>query len=186
MPRSSPTASRLAPALLAAALAAGCSPTHDWREIRPEGAALVVLMPCRPDRREQAGLPLGGGPADVAVWSCRAGDASFSLTRASVADPARVAPVAAALRAALLERPGTRRLDEAPYVVPGATPNTGALATRFEARAPDGHPVVGRVALFVHGLSVLQLTLLADRPVPDAVDATFFASPRIAPAAVAR
>ncbi len=176
------------PALLlcAAIVAAACSPTYDWREVRPEGTALMLLMPCKPDRREQAGLMVAGGPADVAVWSCRAGEASFSVTRASLVDPGRVTPVADGLREALLARPGTRRLDRAAYDVPGATPYVGATSTAFETPAPDGHAVSGRVAVFVHGLTVLQLVLLADRPLPAEVGATFFTSPRLSTAGSAR
>ena len=30
--------------------AAACTPTLDWREVRPEASGLVALFPCKPDR----------------------------------------------------------------------------------------------------------------------------------------
>lgn len=35
-------------AILLLALLAGCTPGHDWREVRNSDAAFVVLMPAKP------------------------------------------------------------------------------------------------------------------------------------------
>lgn len=171
-------------ALLAAAT--GCSPTHDWRDLRPPETDLVVLMPCRPERQARSGVTLGGSPADVAIWSCRAGDASFSLTGARPHDPSQRAAALQTLRSGLLTRPGTDAGPAEPYVVRGAPPDPAAQTRSFAAVAPDGHRVQGRAAGFVHGPWAWQLVLLADRPVPSDVSETFFASPRIAGASVVR
>jgi len=44
---------RLAAVLMTAmALLAACSPTLNWREVRPEGTRLALLLPCKPDKAQ--------------------------------------------------------------------------------------------------------------------------------------
>ena len=32
---------------------AACNPVFNWREVRPEGTALSLLLPCKPDKAEK-------------------------------------------------------------------------------------------------------------------------------------
>lgn len=67
---------------------AGCSPTYNWREVRPEGAPLRAMLPCKPDRAERALPLLGPQAAAVPVWmlSCTAGGHRFALAAARLPD----------------------------------------------------------------------------------------------------
>ena len=71
-----------------------CSPTLNWREVRPEGVSLTMLLPCKPDRASKA-VPLGGHPIRLSMTGCEAGGALFALAVAEVADPGQAAQVLA-------------------------------------------------------------------------------------------
>lgn len=51
---------------------AGCSPSHNWREVRHEGVPGTTLLPCKPDRaiREVAMLGPNTTPAPLHMMSC--------------------------------------------------------------------------------------------------------------------
>jgi hypothetical protein len=64
--------------------------------------------------------------------------------------------------------------------VPGATPHPGSRRLRLEGRRPDGQPVQMQLALFTHGTSVYQATVLGER-VSDELATTYFESLRVPP-----
>ncbi len=83
-------------ALLGAALGlSACSPTFNWRELRPEGAPLLALMPCKPETASRP-VPLLGKPTELHMHSCEAGGLTFAVAWADV-------PEARQARAALAE-----------------------------------------------------------------------------------
>ena len=108
-------------AVLAVALAA-CSPTLNWREARPEGSGVALMFPCRPDHQERK-VSLGGAMLPMRLDSCSAGGGLFSLAALDVADPARVTPELAALRAQLLANLAGAATEQRPLALAGATPN---------------------------------------------------------------
>ena len=60
-------------AAVAGLLFSACSPTLDWREVRPEGGYLTVLLPCKPERLSRD-LVLGEGPPRrIELLACTAG-----------------------------------------------------------------------------------------------------------------
>lgn len=72
---------------------AACSPTYNWREVRPESAPLRVMLPCRPDAAERL-LPLLGPQADpvnVRMLSCVAGRHTFAFAFVRLPDSASTA-----------------------------------------------------------------------------------------------
>ena len=76
--------------LALAAAAAACTPALDWREVRPEGAGLVALFPCKPDRQVRR-LPLAGTVVEMSLWACSAAGATYAVAFADVGEPERVA-----------------------------------------------------------------------------------------------
>ena len=93
----------LRPAALAAALLAlaACSPTFNWREVRPDGTALSLLLPCKPDKAERS-VPLGGKPTELLMLGCDAGDATFAVAVADIGDASRAETVLAQWQALTL------------------------------------------------------------------------------------
>ncbi|MET0348199.1 MAG: hypothetical protein ABW067_00305, partial [Rhizobacter sp.] len=79
---------------------AGCSPTYDWRELRPDGLGVVTMFPCKPTR-EARSVALAGAPATMTLLACAAGGATFGLAVIDVPDPGRRAAVRDALRDAV-------------------------------------------------------------------------------------
>jgi hypothetical protein len=158
-------------------LVVGCTPALNWREWRAPGGTLVALWPCKPQPAERS-VALAGRPVRLTLTQCDADGATWALTRADVSDPAQVGPALAALREAALGNIGADRpADVAGLQVPGATPYREAGVFKAEGRRPGGAAVQLQVALFAHGTTVWQATVLAPRLDADAA-AVFFGALR--------
>ncbi len=151
-----------------------CSPTLDWRQVRPEGWGLVASWPCRPTLQARS-VPLAGPAVELGLLSCTADEHRFAIASADVADPARVGLALKALAAAA--QANVQGVVEAERValVPGMTPQPAARWWRVQGRLPDGQPVREQVLVFAQGMRVFQATLVG--PVADDTLAkTFFDS----------
>ena len=62
---------------------AACNPTFNWRDVRPEGTALSLLLPCKPDMAEKKVL-LGERPVAMRLLGCDVGDTTFAIAVADV------------------------------------------------------------------------------------------------------
>ena len=157
---------------------AACSPTLDWRELRPEGSGIAATFPCKPDRHARA-LVVGGNPLRMEMLVCSAGGTTFALAFADLDDPATVGPVLAELRslaaANIAARPGT----PSHFVVPGMTPNVQSGRIALVGRLPDGAPVQEQAAFFSRGLRVYQASVIGPK-VSDEVAETFIAALKLA------
>lgn len=77
-------------ALVSAALLLGaCSPTYNWRELRPEGASLAALMPCKPETATRP-VPLLGQPTELHMYSCETAGLTFAIAWAQLNDTSQV------------------------------------------------------------------------------------------------
>jgi hypothetical protein len=153
------TAARSAMLVLALAGSA-CSPSLDWRDVRPAGSGAQVLFPCKPEvnsrpvTREQ--------PGRMGLASCKAGGLSFSLAWAEVANPAQVTPALRQMRVALLTKLAAKPTPLQPLQVSGMTPNPEVGTQRLEGSAKAGSQQA-QVALFTRGLWVYQAVMLGDK-----------------------
>ena len=165
--------------LVAAMALLACSPALDWRETRPEGTGVTMLVPCRLERQERP-VRLGDQTVPLRLHSCTAAGSAFALAAADVADPARVTPLLEALRAQAISNIRGAATVEAMPVLPGSTPNAQSVRLRIVGQGPDGRRVVEHAAFFVKGLTLFQATVIgADEPVDrEAID-TFFGSIRL-------
>jgi hypothetical protein len=169
------------PILLNAALAAllalaGCSPALNWREVRPEGTRLNLLLPCKPDKAQKV-VPLGGRPTPLSMLGCDADGATFAVAVADVGDPSQAATVLALWQELALANmkaaPASRQ--PLPLKIPGAS--SGAPATRLQAQGQraDGTAVSGQAAYFAQGSQLFQVVMYAPRIAPEVAE-TFFSS----------
>jgi hypothetical protein len=159
----------------------GCTPALNWREWQAPGSTLSSLWPCKPQQIERSGT-LAGRPVRLALAQCEADGATWALARADVGDPAQVGPALVALRESALGNIGADGAgDPGMAQVPGATPNREARSFSAAGRRPSGATVQLRAALFAHGTTVWQATVLAPRLDAEAA-ATFFGALRFAPA----
>lgn len=161
--------------LLLLCLAGGitaCSPTLNWREVRPEGSGAVLMLPCKPDSHARR-LQLAGAEVRLTLHACSAGGVVWALGHADVDDPARVAPALAELRASALANIGAADGSPLPLAVSGATPNPASGRWTVTGRLPDGRAVQEQLAVFVRGTRVYQATAVGAALPPEAVE-TFF------------
>lgn len=163
--------------VLALSVMTGCTPTHDWREVRPADSPVQLLMPCKPSVQERR-VALAGQPARLALHACAAGGQTWALAIADVADPARVGPAMAELIASAAANIGAAATRSTPLQVPGATPNPGSQRLRLQGKLPDGQAVQMHLAVFTHGTRVFQATALGEQ-VPDEAVETFFNAIRV-------
>ena len=166
--------SRLCAVFCAAACLAlaACTPTLDWREVRPSGGGVLALFPCRPSQDART-VPLAGAPAKVDLQSCQAAGATFALSFTDVQDPARVAKTIEALRMAAASNLGGTPVIAGAAAVSGMTPNPQAQRVRVDGRFPDGTAVREDLLFFVKGTVVYQATVLGARVDASAVDSFF-------------
>ena len=171
---------RLAAALFTAAVATAtlltaCSPTLNWREVRPEGTRLALLLPCKPDRAQKI-VPLGGPATPLSMLGCDAGDATFAVAVADLGDAAKVAPVLAQWQSLTLANMKARSAPQVlPLKLPGAAALPPASLVKAEGQGPDGKPVSGQAAYFAQGSQVFQVVMYSPRIAPEVAE-TFFSS----------
>jgi len=166
------------------ALFIGCSPTLDWRELRPTGSGIVLLLPCKPVPQVRP-VRLDGQVVSLTMNACKAGGQTWALAHADVSDPTRLAPTLAELLVGVgnkLGAPsiGTGNTAVRSLAVKGATPHAGSQRQSLSGRLPDGTAVQAEVGVFVVGTTVLQATVLGPSLPADGV-AMFFDSLRTAP-----
>ena len=165
---------------------AACNPTFNWRDVRPEGAALSLLLPCKPDKAEKK-VPLGDRPVVLRLLGCDAGDATFAVAVADVGDASRVAAVLAQWQSGTLanmkappvgQRQGTSdkgTTEVLPLKLPGAALQPPAVLVKATGQRADGTAVSGQAAYFVQGSQVFQVVIYAAEISPEVAE-TFFSS----------
>lgn len=158
--------------LLLALLLVACSPTLDWREVRPVGSELKALLPCKPERVIRT-LTLAGAAVPFELLACQAGDVTWALGSADVGDPARVGTALAALRRARPLNLDGRETANAPALVRGSVPDPAALRFTVVGRRPDGIAVTEDSMVFAHGTRVFHAAALGSSPAPGAVQSFF-------------
>jgi hypothetical protein len=165
-------------ALAAVAGMAACSPTLDWREVRPDSSRALALFPCKPVRQSRR-VPLAGAAVEMGLVACSAGGTTYALAFADTEDPSRVTPALDELSRAVtthLQVAGTPASST--LVVRGMSPSPSAQSWRLVGRLPDGREVEEQAALFAYGTRVYQVTAMGARLDNDAME-TFFGALRV-------
>lgn len=156
-----------------AAAAVACSPALDWREVRLDGAGLVALFPCKPDRQVRR-LPLAGTVVEMSLWACSAAGATYAVGYADVGEVERVARALDELAASAARNIGSVDVPGAgPLRVVGMTPNSQARRQTLTGQLADGLPVHETVAVFARGARIYQATIVGARLDVEAVEVYF-------------
>jgi hypothetical protein len=156
--------------LLAVVLLIACSPTLNWREVRPEGTRLALLLPCKPDKAQKT-VPLGGPATPLSMLGCDAGGATFAMAVAQLGDASQAATVLAQWQSLTLANMKAGPAQVSPLKIPG----TAAVLVKAQGRRADGAVVEGQAAYFAQGAQAFQVVLYADRIAPEVAE-TFFSS----------
>ncbi len=148
-----------------------CSPTFNWRDVRPDGTRLSLLMPCKPHKAQKT-VSLAGQPTELMLLSCDAGGVTFAV---AVADVKEVAMTAATLAqwqsATLANMKAAPATPGAAFKLPGLA--SGAVIVKASGQRANGQAVSSQAAYFAQGSQVFQAVMYADKILPDVAD-TFF------------
>ena len=152
-----------------------CSPTLNWRDVRPDNTGLRLLLPCKPDKAQRS-VPLGGQPTVLAMLGCDAGGATFALAVATVPVASQLAAVQAGWQAATLANmkaigPG----QTTTLKVPGASLQPPAVLVQASGQRADGQPVYSQAAYFAQGRQLFQAVIYTGKLQPEVAE-TFFSS----------
>ncbi|EJN00289.1 hypothetical protein [Herbaspirillum sp. YR522] len=166
------------PLLLVLVLAA-CSPTYNWRQVRPQpgqGIDFVVLLPARPAHYSRP-VNLGGHRVEMHMTAAQAGGVSFAVATAELGDPATAAAALDAMRNALLANIGAEPGAAARPLLPGpAEGNTRSIDVDARGQA-GGRPQRLVVRLLARRTQVMQVLMLGDeKSFTDDNIETFFGS----------
>jgi len=165
-------------ALALALVAASCTPVLDWRELRPEGAGLAALFPCKPDLHVRR-VSLAGAVVDLSLLACAAGGTTYAVAFADIGEPQRAGrALEEMLAAAARNIASTAPVRALPLRVAGMTPYAQAMRQALAGRQFDGAQVQEQVAVFARGARVYQATMVGVRLDDEAV-AMFFGALRL-------
>jgi len=163
-------------AMSSTALASGCSPQLNWRDVQPGNSGLKLLLPCKPDQGDKI-VPLGGRPTKMTMLGCDAGGATFAVAFADVGDAPNLPEVLAQWQALTLANmkamPATTQ--SRPLRVPGASQEPAPVLVVAQGQRPDGTAVNGWAAYFSQGSQVVQVVMYASAIEPVAAE-IYFAS----------
>lgn len=165
---------RTVPAILAlACVVAACTPALDWREVRPPGAGLLALFPCKPAGHARR-IVLADTPVEMTIFACSAGGSTYAVGFADLGQVQQVERGLAALAQAAARNIGsTLAADATQARVPGMTPNLQARRLSLVGQLADGRAVQAQVAVFSRGTRVYQATIVGAQLHADAVDSFF-------------
>lgn len=172
-------------AVVASSALTACSPTFNWRDVRPEDTRLGLLFPCKPDKAEKK-LAIAGQPTNLRLLSCDAGDVTFAVTVADLGDAGKTAlaleqwqnATLLNMRAAPVAPPGDKTADATQvtaFKLPGAALLPPAVMVKARGRRADGAAVSGQALYFAQDSQVFQAVIYADKISPEVAE-TFFAS----------
>lgn len=148
-----------------------CNPTFNWRDVRPDGSRLALLMPCKPEKAQKS-VAMAGQATELLLLSCDAGGATFGVAIADVKDASKAAAALAQWQSATLAN--MKAAADAPGAaikLPGLA-GQGVLVKATGQRA-NGQAVSSQAAYFAQGAVVFQAVMYADTIAPEVAD-TFF------------
>jgi len=154
------------------ALLCACSPSLDWRQVRPVGLDLEVMFPCRPATMSRE-VTLAQRRVEIAMHACAAGGSTYAVGAAALGDVRDVEAALTSLREAAAHNLSGSAAEARAIQVPGMTPHEACARLTLTGTRPDGTPVVEHLAVFARGTRVYQAMVVGDRPDVDAVS-TFF------------
>ncbi|HLO92850.1 MAG TPA: hypothetical protein VK195_00905 [Burkholderiaceae bacterium] len=156
--------------LVALLLLGACSPSLDWREVRPEGSGAELMFPCKP---EQGRRPASAQEPAMGLAVCRAAELSFSLSWSEMPRPDLVGPALRTMGEGLRRRLAAPEAARQELQVRGMTPHPES-----GQQALTGLRQKARQALFSRGMKVYQLVMMGPRD-DEAAWQNFLASVRL-------
>ena len=162
-------------AAVALTVLTACNPTFNWRDVRPDGTRLALLLPCKPDKAQRT-VAMANQPTEINLLSCDAGGVTFAVSMADVNDAGKTDAVLAQWQSATLTniKAGSSVSRDA-FKVSGLA--TGGVMVKAMVKATgqraNGQAVSSQAAYFAQDSRVFQAVMYADLISLDVAD-TFF------------
>jgi hypothetical protein len=148
-----------------------CNPTFNWRDVRPNGTSLALLMPCKPQSAQKI-VSMAGEPTELMLLSCDAGGVTFAVAAAEVKSAASVSAVLAQWQSATLANIKAESSSAGTaFKLRGLA--DGAILVKATGQRANGQPVSSQAVYFAQGSQVFQAVMYADELSPDVAE-TFF------------
>jgi hypothetical protein len=167
-----PVIKKICQSVVVAVSVLACSPTLNWRDVRPEGSSLGLLLPCKPEKAEKL-VPLGSSPTTLRMLGCDAGGLTFAISAADVGSADQVPAVLQGWQQlTLTNMKAAKAVESKPLKLAGAT---GAVPIWVIAKGQraDGTPVVGHAAYFAQGATVFQAVIYGAEVKADVAETYF-------------
>ena len=148
-----------------------CSPTFNWRDVRPDGTRLALLLPCKPDKAQRT-VRMASQQTEMNLLSCDAGGVTFAVSMADINDAGKTGAVLAQWQSATLTniKAGAPITRDA-FKVSGLA--NEAVMVKATGQRANGQAVSSQAAYFAQDSRVFQAVMYADSISPDVAD-TFF------------
>lgn len=141
---------------------AACSPSLNWREVRPAGGDLQAMLPCKPDQgsRRQS---LAGRELEVHMLGCEAGGALYAVSVADLADGGQALAVQVQWQANLLGNMQAVSASNSAWRLKGASATLAPVRLSAQGVGSDGRPVAAQAVWFVRGTRLYHAVVYAER-----------------------
>lgn len=143
-------------------LLAACSPTLNWREVRPGGGELKALLPCKPDQAQRR-QSLAGQEVDVHMLGCEAGGALYAVSVAELGDRLNALDVQTQWQASLLGNMQASTSVRSHWTLKGADVSVAPVRLSAQGLRPDGRPVTAQAVWFSRGKRTYHAAIYAER-----------------------
>ena len=158
-------------AAVALTVLTACNPIFNWRDVRPEGTRLALLLPCKPDKAQRT-VPMASQPTEMNLLSCDAGGVTFAVSMADVNDAGKTDAVLAQWqRVTLTHMKAASPVTRHAFKMPGLA--SEAVMVKATGQRANGQVVISQAAYFAQDSRVFQVVMYADKISPDVAD-TFF------------
>lgn len=144
-----------------ALLLAACSPTLNWREVRP-GGELKVLLPCKPDQGSRR-QNLAGREIEVQMLGCEAAGALYAVSVAELGESRHALAVQVQWQANLLGNMQAQASASSAWTLKGANAMLEPVRLTAQGLRPDGRAVAAQAVWFAHGTRLYHAVIYAER-----------------------
>lgn len=141
---------------------AACSPSLNWREVRPGGGELKALLPCKPDQGNRR-QNLAGQEIEITMVGCEAGGALFAVSVAELGTAERAMAVQMQWQASLLGNMQASSSKNSSWSLKGAGAQLEPVRLDARGVGPDGKAVMVQGVWFARGSRLYHAVLYAGR-----------------------
>lgn len=153
-----------------------CSPSFNWREVRLDGAGLVALLPCKPDRGSRTLSIAATAPTELVLnmAACEIEGVLFAVSYTELKSPDQVLAALAQWRSVTLGQLRAQVSSAQAFGVKGAIPLPQTELLMAQGLRADGSAVRAQLLWFAKGTRVFHAVVYFDKVTPE-VTQTFFA-----------